>query len=242
MLDYEVGSNDELRLHVEYTIPDVISFEATSDLFKGAKSRDKYLWNFHSHHDATYPSADSNLELVRQIVVPSSGPCLFLVVLALFGWLPAWLCVIFFTGFALGPFTQFTHFLAHARGRGLVRSRVLMKLQDWRIILTHESHQQHHIHFDRNFCILNGWGNPVVDRLRRLGTHFGFFPAAAPTVTTRAQREARKGAEQQRELTSSNAPSAGELPVQRSEPYPINDAKEEGALPPPEAGLPAAAE
>ena len=78
---------------MEHSIPSVVTFEATSDLFKTAKPRDKYLWNFHSHHDAPYPSADSYCTLVKQIVFPSSGPCAGFVLLALLGLMPAWLCV-----------------------------------------------------------------------------------------------------------------------------------------------------
>ena len=196
-LDYEVGSNDELRLHVEHSIPDVVAFEASSDLFKNAKPRDKYLWNFHSHHDAAYPSADSNWELVRQIVVPTSPWVLLFVVVTLLGVWPMWLACIVIGGAHLAVLTQFTHFLAHARGRGLVQSRILCKLQDWHIILDHETHRSHHVHFDRDFCIFNGWGNPLVNRLRRFGSYVGYFPKVAPTVTTRAEREQRKGTAQQ---------------------------------------------
>lgn len=189
MLDYEVGSNDVLRLHVEHSIPAVIAFEQNSDIFIKAKPRDKYLWNFHSHHDAPYPSADSKLTLVKQIVFPMTPPLAGFTVAALFGVMPAWLCIILATGFALGPISQFTHFLAHARTRGLVKSKVLMFMQDWHIILHPAVHRSHHIHFDREFCILNGWGNPIVNRLRRFGSYLGYFPKVAPTVTTRLERE-----------------------------------------------------
>jgi hypothetical protein len=216
----------------------VIAFEASSDLFKTAKGRDKYLWNFHSHHvrrppapaaarggvshgdasdaaatlpvasclqDAPYPSADSNWELVRQIVVPTSAPAVALTSLAVYGWIPLWGCVVLGVGIGLGPFSQFTHFLSHARGRGLVQSRVLCFMQDWHIILHPETHRSHHVHFDRDFCILNGWGNPLVNRLRRLCSHVGLLPKVAPTVTTRNERAAMSGGKDAAKLTQKAA-------------------------------------
>jgi len=193
-LDYEVGTNDELRTHVETTIPDVKKFEADSDLFKNAKSRDRYLWNFHVHHDAPYPASDGNLELLRQILVPLAIPYIVVVVLSACGLLPLWLVIILIIGLTLGTITQFTHFLAHARHRGLVKSRIIMFMQDWHIIIHPDTHRSHHIHFDRDFCILNGWANPAVNRIRRFGSYVGIFPKVPPTVTTRLERAAKQEA------------------------------------------------
>ena len=65
--------------------------------------------------------------------------------------------------------SQQTHFLAHARRRGLLKEwPILEKLQDWRIILHPDAHQQHHEKFNCNFCILNGWANPLMNRVARL--------------------------------------------------------------------------
>ena len=44
-------------------------FEENDDLFRKATPMDQYLWNFHVHHDAPYPSKDSEFELVMQINV-----------------------------------------------------------------------------------------------------------------------------------------------------------------------------
>ena len=192
-LDYEVGTNDELRRHVETDIADVKKFEAESDLFKNAKPRDRYLWNFHVHHDAPYPASDGNLELLRQILKPLAIPYAIVVVLSACGILPVWLVIILMTGLTLGTITQFTHFLAHARHRGLVKSRVIMFMQDWHIIIHPDTHRNHHIHFDRDFCILNGWANPAVNRIRRFGSYVGIFPEVAPTTTTRLERAMKQG-------------------------------------------------
>ena len=58
--------DDELRLHIETSVEAVEAFEKTK-LFTEATERDRYLWNFHSHHEAVYPSSDSQLELFMQL-------------------------------------------------------------------------------------------------------------------------------------------------------------------------------
>ena len=66
LLDFQTVDDDELRLHIETSVEAVEAFEKTK-LFTEATERDKYLWNFHSHHEAVYPSSDSQLELFMQL-------------------------------------------------------------------------------------------------------------------------------------------------------------------------------
>ena len=66
LLDFQTVDDDELRLHVETSVEAVEAFEKTK-LFTEATERDRYLWNFHSHHEAVYPSSDSQLELFMQL-------------------------------------------------------------------------------------------------------------------------------------------------------------------------------
>jgi len=204
-LDYEVGTNDDLRCHAEYTIKDVLRFEAEDDLFKKAKPRDQFLWNFHAHHDAPYPASDSNFELVMQIVRPVSLPVIGFCLIAAFGLLPMWFMTIVLAGMTIGPFMQFTHFLSHARGRNLVSSPVIRFMQDHRIILHPADHKSHHVHFDRDFCIMNGWANFIINPLRRFLSCVGVYPKEAPTVITRREREERKGDLQRMEMNTAPA-------------------------------------
>ena len=51
-------------------------------------------------------------------------------------------------------------------------------------------HKIHHEQFDCEFCILNGWANPAVNAIRKFGSRVGFYPAVAPTTTTRNERKA----------------------------------------------------
>ena len=79
--------------------------------------------------------------------------------------------------------SQQTHFLAHARRRGLLKEwPMIERLQDWRLILHPDAHQQHHEKFNCNFCILNGWANPLMNRVARLLTHFGVLAEEPPTA------------------------------------------------------------
>ena len=66
LLDFQTVDDDELRLHVETSVDAVEAFEKTK-LFTEASEHDQYLWNFHSHHEAVYPSSDSQLELFMQL-------------------------------------------------------------------------------------------------------------------------------------------------------------------------------
>lgn len=189
-LDYSEIKDMELRLHLESTIPDVHRFKKTSK-FKNASPNDQYLWNFHVHHDAPYPSCDSNSELFLQILRPLSVPFIGVLLGMHCEMIPILLGRILLLSFCLGSITQFTHFLAHARSRGLVDSHVIKCLQDWHIILHPDVHRVHHEEFDCNFCILNGWANPLVNGIRKLLSRMAIYPDQAPTVTTRILRRVR---------------------------------------------------
>ena len=63
-----------------------------------------------------------------------------------------------------------------------------------RIILHPDAHQQHHEKFNCNFCILNGWANPLMNRVARLLTHFGVLAEEPPTARNRRERAERKDA------------------------------------------------
>ena len=68
---------------------------------------------------------------------------------------------------------------------------MIERLQDWRIILHPDAHQQHHEKFNCNFCILNGWANPLMNRVARLLTHFGVLAEEPPTARNRRERAER---------------------------------------------------
>ena len=93
-------------------------FEENDDLFRKATPMDQYLWNFHVHHDAPYPSKDSEFELVMQIVRPLFLPLCGFIALYRFGYMSDTTARILFGALSMGPLMQKFHFLAHARNRG----------------------------------------------------------------------------------------------------------------------------
>jgi hypothetical protein len=60
---------------------------------------------------------------------------------------------------------QLSHFVNHASKKDKTRFKykVVKYLQDCNIILTPKIHRVHHQKHDRNFCILNGWANPLLN-------------------------------------------------------------------------------
>jgi hypothetical protein len=193
-LDYQVVSHKDLRLHSETTIPAVKAFMATDPKFKAASGRDQFLWDFQIHHDAVYPGAATDMDMILELGRVGSLLTYVTVGLAYSVNVPPAILRIMFVAYFFGAFTQYTHFCAHARGRNLINSPVLRFMQDHGLIIDAKTHQKHHEVFDCNFCIFNGWANPVVDRLRKLGSLCGVFPVEAPTATTRKEIAALKKA------------------------------------------------
>lgn len=192
-LDYCEIKNRKLRLHVENNIPDVVKFEENDPLFYEASSNDQFLWNFHVHHDAPYPSKDSEWELTMQIVRPLSLPYLVSVVVFYMGYMHPTFARIWFGALTTGPLMQKTHFAAHARNHGVLTNKTwaggaICFLQDTGILLSPASHKRHHEEFDCNFCIFNGWANPVVNWLRQVLSYMGLYPQEAPTTQARRER------------------------------------------------------
>jgi hypothetical protein len=53
------------------------------------------------------------------------------------------------------------------------------------MLLTAEAHKRHHTEFDVNFCIFNGWANPLLNRVRQLLSFVGLYPIVPPTAQNR---------------------------------------------------------
>ncbi|MDO6682385.1 MULTISPECIES: fatty acid desaturase CarF family protein [unclassified Oceanobacter] len=66
--------------------------------------------------------------------------------------------------------TQYAHSCAHRPKLSLL-VRVLQKT---RLFMTKEQHQSHHLDLGVDFCILNGWANPVVNRIFRFCRKHGW--------------------------------------------------------------------
>lgn len=158
---------------------------------------DRYLWNFHVHHDAPYPAKDSEWELVMQILRPLSAPLVGCIWLYYMGYMPNNVARLLFGALSVGPFMQKLHFLAHARNHGELEgdhafNTTIRFLQDHYIILSPVVHKRHHEEFDCNFCIVNGWANPLLNRVRIILSLVGVLASEPPTTVSRRERATMK--------------------------------------------------
>jgi len=187
-LDYTESGNDELKLVTFKTAEEAKDFIANDARYKSAKPYDQFLWKFHMHHDVSYPAFDTIFDQIMQAVKPGAAPYVVSIVLWAVGLMPSWFARMWIVGITLAFTSQFTHFAAHARNRGLIKNKFVLFLQDWHIIINPKVHKVHHEQFDCDFCVFNGWANPLLNCIRKLGTRVGYWPTHAPTVTVRAER------------------------------------------------------
>lgn len=214
--DYQAIQNKELYLHTERDVPGIQRFNKHDPLFLTASKEDQFLWNFLVHHDVPYPAADTDYDLVMQIgkpvmAIPVSLALAYSVGLTL----PGFLLRVILTLSALAPATNHIHIWAHARTRNLIRSPIWRFLQDYHLVLNPDVHKKHHTEYDCNFCLVNGWANPVVNRLAALMRHVGLLVDEPPTITMRRQRDLHVAA---KELTAVHEKKAADATI--SEPTP----------------------
>ena len=122
----------------------------------------------------------------------------------------------------MGPFMQKFHFLAHARNHGVLTDKdfigaVLCWGQDVGLILSPKEHKRHHEEFDCNFCIVNGWANPLLNRVRILLSAIGVLHKEPPTTVARRMRAEAAAAEAKKQPTGAGdnekAVKGGAAPV-----------------------------
>lgn len=186
-LDYTQGDDEDLKQYSFKTADECLDFIANHPVYKKAKPYNQFLWKFHAHHDVTYPAFDSLCDQAKQSIGPGCLPYIGSIVLYAVGIMPAWVARIWIVGLTFAFLSQYTHFAAHKRNRGLIKNPIVMKMQDWHIILNPEVHRVHHQLYDRDFCVFNGWANPFMNCVRKLLSKAGVFPAEPPTVTIRAK-------------------------------------------------------
>jgi len=189
-LDYGRIDDKELRLHVEPSTEAVIKFKENSEVYQHATLSDRFLWNTQHHHEVPYPPSDSNWEQFMQGFRPTFPFYAVSIGLWACGVMPDWIARIWIFGVTLGLLAPFTHMAAHARTRNLLKGRwgrVVCWLQDHHLIIHPETHRNHHIYFDCDFCLFNGWANPLFNMIHRMCVAAGIFPSQPPTVTTRKE-------------------------------------------------------
>jgi hypothetical protein len=76
---------------------------------------------------------------------------------------PFWLCLLWSTAVS-----QIAHAVSHGKGATTKFVRVLKGLQRIHLILPAKTHSIHHRVIDRNFCVLNGWANSLLNPLFKI--------------------------------------------------------------------------
>ena len=134
----------------------------TDPAFAQSSAWAQAVWNFQAHHYAPYPEHDNQWVETAYIASPLLLGTLLQHCL---GWLSPQVARVWTMTLALGHGVQASHFLAHRRvhlgASALPRAVVL--LQDIGLLLHPRVHRIHHETFDCNFCIFNGWANPIVN-------------------------------------------------------------------------------
>ena len=162
-LDYQSINDEALRNQVvEKSIAAIQEFKR-SGMFCNATTWDMFLWDFQIHHQVPFPAAVSDWELTMQIARPVAGPYLLSVGGYALGYLNGPVARVWLLTLTLSPLVQATHFAAHRRTHGKLTNTLLCALQDSGLMLSAASHKKHHEEFNCNFCIFNGWANPVVN-------------------------------------------------------------------------------
>ena len=131
------------------------------------------VFDFKVHHRT--PAAlgrRSFLVMTVPVIVYGALPItLGLVVLGELGWMPANLSLFLVVMVACGTISQFVHACTHKNpipwGARL--------LQGVGLFISPKAHDVHHRHPDRQFCLLNGWANPLVDKLFKFALWRGYF-------------------------------------------------------------------
>ncbi len=110
--------------------------------------------------------------------------------------------IFLFTFIAGGSICQTTHALAHEgrTGQNKTFPRLIATLQRCHLILPPKAHAGHHqFEHDVNFCILNGWANPLLNRLtpslfwamRQAPGHFDALAVPGPNSWASQQKAKR---------------------------------------------------
>jgi hypothetical protein len=162
IIDNLLLTNEELSKVVCKTVPEALEFMKTSEIFLKASGLEQFVWDFQNHHEAPYPGTKGDLGLWLELAKLEAIPALVIIILGYFQVLPIAVVRTLLIMFALATFTSIFHFRAHARNRNIPMSPVFLKLQDWGFIIHPDYHRKHHETFDCNYCIFNGWSNPLV--------------------------------------------------------------------------------
>ena len=176
ILDY-ADTGPLLRHTIALSYDEVHEIRRSSWRFHQSSLWLQTVWNFQSHHCAPYPEHDNQLVETAWIATPT---LLATLVQYAVGWLDASHCRVWVWVMILGHCVQACHFLSHQRVHRGVESLppFVRRLQDAGLMLHPDIHRRHHASFDCDFCIFNGWANPVVNLAYRVALRAGLVDPA----------------------------------------------------------------
>ena len=95
---------------------------------------------------------------------------------------------VWFVAEHFAVWTQVTHAASHGKWP---KSRVWRLLHRSGLCISPAQHMQHHTHFDRDWCIFNGWANPLLNAVY---SHFIEHRFVVPSMRGHVQRAVYLGA------------------------------------------------
>ncbi len=156
-------------------IPNVIFTLYVADLFSGLlhifldnyKGTNEYIVphaiGFQNHHNDPYEFTTRPVYIV--LTETSMG-------VILCNFINSFYLNMYFLLFTfLVHIVQLSHYQAHCINHNTFSpkvSKVIKQLQKYYVILPSKVHSKHHETFDNNFCILNGWANPLLNQLYKI--------------------------------------------------------------------------
>lgn len=142
-------------------------------VMKHVSPLEKIVFDFKVHHLS--PSAlgrRSFLHLLLPSIYAFGLPSV-VVMLTLQGmsWLPPLVGMFIWVVTGALILSQYAHSCAHKRQV----PKVALYLQKMGLFMTAKQHRSHHADLGVDFCIINGWGNAVVNRIFRFCRHRGWI-------------------------------------------------------------------
>jgi hypothetical protein len=138
--------------------PEYLAFKAS--IFRHCSRVDLLSYNFKIHH--WKPKAFTRKDYAFHAL--ETMPAAFPVLLASFFLPPTWALGAVVMAFFVTN-TQFIHACIHDTDRSVFWKKTVRVLQRMRVIYSFETHMEHHRHGQKNFCLITGWANPLLNPL-----------------------------------------------------------------------------
>ncbi len=134
-----------------------------AEAMKRINAFQEMVFDFKIHHISPGTLGRRSFLRLTLPVIFFSGLPLSIIILGLYtqGWMNTQV-FIFMSFLTLGTtICQYSHACAHKKEVPPVPA-VLQKV---RLFITKEAHHSHHLNLGHDFCMLNGWSNPLVNRI-----------------------------------------------------------------------------